>query len=114
MNTAKIDLHLHLDGSIDIDWAYKTAKRENNCTLDFDQFYQSLYPAFVNRQLSIKKFDLTCALLQSEQALVESSYLLGKRLAESGMIYAEIRFASQQHCQKGLTQNRQYRQFVMD
>ena len=104
MNTAKIDLHLHLDGSIDIDWAYKTAKRENNCTLDFDQFYQSLYPAFVNRQLSIKKFDLTCALLQSEQALVESSYLLGKRLAESGMIYAEIRFASQQHCQKGLTQ----------
>lgn len=104
MNTAKIDLHLHLDGSIDIDWAYKTAKRENNCTLDFDQFYQSLYPAFVNRQLSIKKFDLTCALLQSEQALVESSYLLGKRLAESGMIYAEIRFASQQHCQKGLSQ----------
>ena len=43
-------------------------------------------------------------MLQSEQALVESSYLLGKRLAESGMIYAEIRFASQQHCQKGLSQ----------
>ncbi|MGN1398506.1 MAG: adenosine deaminase [Erysipelotrichaceae bacterium] len=104
MNTAKIDLHLHLDGSIDIDWAYQIAKSENNYQFDFDSYYQSMYPPFVNRKESIKKFDLTCAVLQSEQALVESSYRLGKRLAESGMIYAEIRFASQQHCQKGLTQ----------
>ena len=26
MNTAKVDLHLHLDGSLNLRWAY-----ENNC-----------------------------------------------------------------------------------
>ncbi|MBR2990249.1 MAG: adenosine deaminase family protein, partial [Solobacterium sp.] len=51
-----------------------------------------------------RKFQLTCSVLQTKEALAEAAYRLVRKLNEKGMIYAEIRFASQQHTQKGLTQ----------
>lgn len=107
MNTAKIDLHLHLDGSIDLDWAYKVAQRDKvfGYGLSFDDYYQSIYySGYKSREEGFKKYELTCAVLQSKQNLFEATYNLGKKLAENGLIYAEIRFASQQHCLAGLSQ----------
>ena len=45
MNTAKIDLHLHLDGSIYLPWAYKTAIKRNVISQDvsFEEYYNSYY-----------------------------------------------------------------------
>jgi len=107
MNTAKIELHLHLDGSLNIAWAYHKALQRNVIPQNetFEQFYDRLFS--VNGQhsaQSIKKFDLVCDLLQLQEDLFEAAYDLGRRLNENGLIYAEIRFASQQHCKKGLSQ----------
>lgn len=107
MNTAKIELHLHLDGSIDLPWAYSVAQRQGDfgCDLSYDEYYNTMYfTGWKTREEGFKKFDLTCAVLQTKENLFEAAYRLVKKLAEMGMIYAEIRFASQQHCLKGLTQ----------
>ena len=43
-------------------------------------------------------------MLQTYDDLFEAAYSLVKTLDEMGLIYAEIRFASQQHCKGGLSQ----------
>ena len=107
MKTAKIELHLHLDGSLNIMWAYRKALQRNVIPQNetFEEFYNRLFA--VNGQhsaQSIKKFDLVCDLLQYQIDLFEATYDLCRRLNENGLAYAEIRFASQQHCKKGLSQ----------
>ena len=107
MNYAKIELHLHLDGSLNIGWAYKKAIRKKIIKEDttFEDFYDLLFAKNVEHSaLSITKFDLLCDLLQNYDDLFEATYDLCKRLSEIGIIYAEIRFASQQHCKEGLSQ----------
>ena len=41
MDTAKIDLHLHLDGSLNIMWAYKKALQRN--VIDKDMSFEDFY-----------------------------------------------------------------------
>lgn len=107
MNTAKIELHLHLDGSLNIRWAYERSLRQRvideSCT--FEDYYHMLYQNnFAARHVSITKFDLVCNILQHYEDLYDAAYDLVKRLHETGIIYAEIRFASQQHTKCGLSQ----------
>ena len=107
MDTAKIDLHLHLDGSLNIMWAYKKALQRNviNKDMSFEDFYNLLFSNnSVHSAESIKKFELVCDVLQDYEDLEEAAYDLVKRMNDLGLIYVEIRFASQQHCKKGLTQ----------
>ena len=105
MNTAKIDLHLHLDGSLNIGWAYKKALQRDVISKDtsFEDFYNLLFPQSKGFSYdSFKKFDLTCNLLQTYEDLFEATYDLCRRDYEMGLIYIEIRFASQNHILKGL------------
>ena len=107
MNTAKVELHLHLDGSLNIKWAYKKAiEREvvdKNTT--FEEFYNLLFSNNGSHSAqSIKKFDLVCDLLQYREDLFDATYDLARRLNNLGLIYAEIRLASQHHTKKGLSQ----------
>ena len=107
MNTAKVDLHLHLDGSLNIMWAYKKALLRNVIEPDmtFEEFYNLLYSNNgIHSAESIKKFELVCDVLQEKEDLEEAAYDLSRRMNDLGLIYVEIRFASQQHCKKGLTQ----------
>jgi len=107
MNTAKIDLHLHLDGSLNIMWAYKKAIQRNiiEKNKSFEEFYNLLFSnnGFHSAQ-SIRKFELVCDLLQYYEDLEDAAYDLARRMNDLGVIYTEIRFASQQHCKKGLSQ----------
>ena len=107
MNTAKIELHLHLDGSLNLMWAYRKALERLVISQEtsFEDFYDLLF--FNNGPHSVqsfKKFDLVCDLLQYKEDLYDATYDLARRLNDLGLIYAEIRFASQQHCKKGLSQ----------
>ncbi|MBQ1568023.1 MAG: hypothetical protein IIZ80_09065 [Erysipelotrichaceae bacterium] len=107
MNTAKIDLHLHLDGSLNIMWAYKKALQRNVVDKDmtFEEFYSLLFSNNGHHSAqSIRKFELVCDLLQDYEDLEEAAYDLSKRMNDLGIIYTEIRFASQQHCKKGMSQ----------
>ena len=107
MNTAKIELHLHLDGSLNIMWAYRKALERKiiDSQASFEDFYDLLFSNNGSHTAqSIKKFDLVCDLLQYREDLYDAAYDLARRLNDLGLIYAEIRFASQQHCKKGLSQ----------
>ena len=107
MNTARIELHLHLDGSLNIMWAYKKALERGviDSSSSFEDFYDLLYSNNGSHSAqSIKKFDLVCDLLQHYEDLSDATYDLAERLNNMGIIYAEIRFASQHHTKKGLTQ----------
>ncbi len=108
MKSAKIELHLHLDGSLNIRWAYEEALNKGIIAegTTFEEFYEILYGRnnIVHSAESIKKFELVCDVLQEYEELSYATYDLCKRLDDLGLIYAEIRFASQQHCKKGLSQ----------
>lgn len=105
--SAKIDLHLHLDGSLDLPWAYKTALKRGTIPLDwsFEQYYDYVYfNDYPTRELRMTKFDIPISIMQTKEDLYDSIYHLIETLNEKGMVYAEIRFAPQQHCRLGLSQ----------
>lgn len=107
MNTARIELHLHLDGSLNIMWAYRKAieRQVVPAATTFEDFYDILFSNNGSHSAeSIKKFDLVCDLLQDYDDLFEATYDLAGRLDKLGVVYAEIRFASQHHVKKGLSQ----------
>ena len=106
-NTARIELHLHLDGSFNIRWAYEKSLKRGVIPPEssFTDYYNRLFENNAKPHAqSITKFDLTCNILQLYEDLEEATWDLVRRLADMGLWYAEIRFASQQHMKQGLTQ----------
>lgn len=102
-----IDLHLHLDGSISIESAKELARMQGMVIPKSDEEIEALMKVSDNcKDLNeyLTKFDFSCSLLQTREAIATAVYNLEKELKESGVIYAEIRFAPQKHCQMGLTQ----------
>lgn len=107
METAKIDLHLHLDGSLHLPWAYETAIKRGvvPSVYSFEEYYERYYQKnFKDRTESIKKFDFPVSIMQTKEDIRDAVYYLVRTLHEQNMVYAEIRFATQQHTQLGLTQ----------
>ena len=105
MNYAKIDLHLHLDGSINLEWGWKTALKKGlvDPTCTFEEYYSNMYTRKEGAN-PMSMFDIPISVMQTHDELYEATYNLIQKLNEKGMVYAEIRFASQQHCLEGLTQ----------
>ena len=101
----KVDLHLHFDGSLLIEWAWETAQKELGLSdkeafiksMQVDQDCHSLYDY-------LARFDMALKLLQSENNLYEAMKALIFELDKQGLLYAEIRFAPQQHIKQGLSQ----------
>ena len=107
MNLARTELHLHLDGSFNIRWAYEKSLQRGVIPAEtlFRDYYNMLFASnTLPHSQSITKFDLTCSILQLAEDLEEATYDLVRRLHEQGIWYAEIRFASQQHMKCGLSQ----------
>jgi adenosine deaminase len=102
-----IDLHLHLDGSVSVQSARELAVTEG-VTLpdDDDKLKQLLMVSDDCRDLNeyLEKFSLPVSLMQSEETIRKSAYNLCCELVKHGLMYAEIRFAPQKHCLKGLSQ----------
>ena len=103
-----IDLHLHLDGSLSPEDVLLLAQKAG-ITLpanDADSLRPLLQvePDCRNLGEYLEKFDLPLQVLQTEETISLSVYLLLKRLSAQGLCYAEIRFAPQLHLNSGLTQ----------
>ena len=114
MNTAKIDLHVHLDGSLDLLWQWETAIKRKVVSCSFEEYKQMMYRRdYPSREERMKRFDLPVAVMQTREDLFMSIYGLVERLAKLGLVYAEIRFAPQQHQLLQLTQ-REVVQAVLD
>ena len=98
-NYALIDLHLHFDGSLYLPWQYERACEEGIVSnMSFEEYYNLMYRTdYPTREEGMKRFDMPIAVLQSEDNLYTAIYQLIERLYHMGLLYAEIRFAPQQH-----------------
>ena len=103
---ALIDLHLHLDGSMSLKCARSLAAKQGIDLPDDAELLTRLRVSDDCQDLNeyLERFALPLSLLQTAEAISESVERLCNELSESGLVYAEIRFAPQLHLQKGLTQ----------
>ncbi len=105
-NYARIDLHLHLDGSLSIANVHKLAKLQGIPLPEEEALRKLLSVDESCRDLNdyLKRFDFPLELLQTGEAIRLSVQTLLEELTKQGLFYAEIRFAPQLHCRKGLSQ----------
>ncbi len=108
MGLGKIDLHCHLDGSMDLECSYELAKERNliDDSVSFEKFITLMTVPSENPSLEeyLKCFDLPIAILQDEDAIYKTTLTLIRNLEAQGLIYVELRFAPQHHTKKGMSQ----------
>lgn len=101
-----IDLHVHLDGSLPYETVHKLMQKEGMPVKTDAELRPLLSVPEDCRDLNeyLEKFDFPLQLMQSAENIETIVYdLLTEQRAE-GLVYTEIRFAPQFHCQKGLSQ----------
>lgn len=99
LNFPKIELHIHLDGSVrpsTVSEILKLDKSEIEKEMKVDNSCKDL-----NEYLT--KFDLPLKILQTKENLIRVSEELAIDLKNDGVIYAEVRFAPILHTKNGLT-----------
>lgn len=98
---ARIDLHCHLDGSLNLECAYQCAIRNHIVEGDFESFKQKMVVPSDNASLEqyLSCFDLPLQILQDPQSLYENTLAIIASLDKQGLWYAELRFAPQFHTQ---------------
>lgn len=102
-----IELHLHLDGSVSPAMARDLARIDgHDLGLTDDELVARLSVSEGCRDLNeyLEKFAFPCSLLQTREQLAASVRMLQDELLAEGVIYAEVRFAPQKHCERGLSQ----------
>ena len=95
----KIELHLHLDGSVELNTISKMTK-ENIEILKHKMVAPSKCK---NLSEYLTKFDMPIEFLQTKENLTMIADELVKYLESQNIIYAEIRFAPMFHTKKGLS-----------
>lgn len=104
----KLDLHLHLDGSVPPETLFQLAKEQGvpvpGETLSgyLEYIRRCARCGSVNEYL--KMFDLPVAVMQDGNSLARVTRELICLLYRQNLAYAEIRFAPQLHTRKGLSQ----------
>lgn len=96
----KVELHLHLDCSLSFEAAAQIAP-----SISRRQYENKIVapPKCANLVEYLRRTAASVALLQTEKALRIAVAGLMRRLAEDGVIYAELRFAPLLHLQRNLT-----------
>lgn len=95
----KVELHCHLDGSLNLDLASTWSKLEKS------ELKKLLVASKSTKSLTdyLEKFDYPIKLLQTKTHLKEAAKTLALDMKDENVIYAEIRFAPLNHIKKGLT-----------
>ena len=106
MKYALMDLHLHLDGSQPLSSVKELASMQGIDIPCDEELLKLIRVSPDCRDLTeyLEKFAFPLSLMQTKEAVSASVYNLCKELEAQGLIYCEIRFAPQLHCDKELTQ----------
>lgn len=102
---SKIDLHLHLDGSLSHSFLKKQALESGYLFTDKQILSMVSVKDNCNSLVEyLKCFELPTLLLQNEKSLTLATFDVISQLEDQGLTYAEIRFAPQLHTKKGMSQ----------
>lgn len=103
----KVELHLHLDGSLRAQSIIDIAKKDGIelPAYELNELKNYLSVNEHNKDLIeyLKKFDLPLKVMQTKENLKRVTFELLEDLANDNYIYAELRFAPHLHKQKGLS-----------
>lgn len=101
----KVELHLHLDGSLSHSF-YKTMTQEIGLAMTDEEIRSAVtVPENCTSLVEyLRRFELPTKILQTARALTLATLDLIRQLEAQDVFYAEIRFAPQLHTNCGLTQ----------
>lgn len=96
----KVDLHLHLDGSVSIDYVKEKYNLSDN------EIKEKMVANEKCKNLNdyLTRFDYPISIMQTKEELAQVTIELLKELKSQNVVYVEIRFAPQFHTNKGLSQ----------
>jgi adenosine deaminase len=102
----KTDLHCHLDGSLRLSTILELAEQQG---VDLPakteaELAKAIHLGEVCDDLVeyLKAFDITCAVLQTEEALERAAYELAEDAAKENVWHLEVRYAPILHTRRGL------------
>lgn len=100
----KVELHCHLDGSLNIDFVEEMLK-EQNIVIPREELEKRLRvsPDCTSLTEYLEKFDLPLLCLQTKEGLCRAAYELVREAAKEDVKYMEVRFAPMLSTAKGLT-----------
>jgi adenosine deaminase len=102
----KTDLHCHLDGSMRLGTILELAERQGVTLPASDEagLARAIHMGETCQSLEdyLVAFDVTCSVLQTEEALFRAAHELGVDAAAENVRYLEVRYAPVLHQQRGL------------
>ena len=103
----KIELHVHLDGSVKADTLIALAQKQNKTlpTYNVDELlsYMQVEEHCESLNEYLTKFDFILPFLQTADALEQVAYELVAQCAADNVRYVEVRYAPHLHTNEGLT-----------
>ena len=103
----KIDLHLHIDGSVLPQTVYVLSRKYNiepECHLTLEEITASMTIPEGEYDPDFLTFEPPLRVMQNSEGICRVTRELVERLDSQGLIYAELRFAPQNHLNNGMTQ----------
>ena len=102
----KTDLHCHLDGSLRLASILDLAQQQKVKLPadDPDKLYKLIYAGDTASSLEdyLKAFDITLAVMQTEDALYRTAFELVEDCARENVRYIEVRYSPMLHTRRGL------------
>ena len=100
----RVELHCHLDGSLNINFVDEMLRRQG-IVYEQEELEEKLTvrPDCTSLTEDLEKFALPLLCLQTKESLKRAAYELVRDVAKEGVRYIEVRFAPMLSTEKGLT-----------
>lgn len=103
----KVDLHVHLDGSLRMETIQELARKENLPMGDksLEELAELIRPGHKHATLDeyLKGFDITLKVMQTDEALYRTAYELAEDASKENIEYMEVRYSPILHTRKKLS-----------